>query len=119
MWSRSYLLIVDEFVEWVRTRDYYQGQIRFHQTVPPCHAETQGCELPSAIGTRLADEGIDDLYAHQAKTIDAVRRDQNIVLATPTASGKTLTYAVPALERARKRDGRTLYIGPQVALIND
>ena len=110
---------MDEFVEWLQTRDYYEGQIRFQRTVPARRAETQTCELSSAISTRLANEGIDNLYAHQARAIDAVRRDRNVVLATPTASGKTLTYAVPALERARKRDGRTLYIGPQVALIND
>lgn len=41
------------------------------------------------------------------------------MLATPTASGKSLAYTIPALERARNRGGRTLYIGPQVALIND
>ena len=110
---------MDDFVEWLRTRDYYEGQIRFQRTVLPRRAETQSCELSSALSARLAAEGIDDLYAHQVRAIDAVRRDQNVVLATPTASGKTLTYALPALERARRRDGRTLYIGPQVALIND
>lgn len=51
--------------------------------------------------------------------IEAIRRGQNVVLATPTASGKSLTYTLPALEHARDHDGRTLYIGPQAALIND
>jgi len=41
------------------------------------------------------------------------------VLATETASGKSLAYAVPAFEAAMDRGGRTLYIGPQNALIAD
>jgi ATP-dependent helicase YprA (DUF1998 family) len=41
------------------------------------------------------------------------------VLATPTASGKSLAYMVPALEQAIETGANTLYLGPQVALIND
>src|SRR5699024_6575086 len=44
---------------------------------------------------------------------------ENAVIATPTASGKSLIYTVPAVERALDHDGRTLYIAPQRALIND
>ncbi|MGM0718214.1 MAG: DEAD/DEAH box helicase [Halobacteriota archaeon] len=110
---------MEEFVAWIRNRDYYEGQIRFQREVPPRRAETRPYELNSAISTLLADQGIDELYAHQVEAIDALDRGDNVVLATPTASGKSLTYTIPALERARERDGRTLYIGPQVALIND
>ncbi|WP_254840077.1 DEAD/DEAH box helicase [Natronomonas marina] len=70
-------------------------------------------------GSQLADRGINELYAHQTDAIEAVRDGQNVVLATPTASGKSLAYTIPAIERAHDHDGRTLYIGPQVALIND
>ena len=71
------------------------------------------------ITDHLADRGIDELYAHQTDAIETVRNGRNVVLATPTASGKSLAYTIPALERAHDHDGRTLYIGPQVALIND
>jgi len=110
---------VDEFVDWVRNREYYTDQIQFQRAASARSPETRPCEMDSAVTGQLADRGIDELYAHQADAIEAIRRGQNVVLATPTASGKSLTYTIPALERARDHDGRTLYIGPQVALIND
>ena len=110
---------MDEFVDWVRHRDYYHNQIQFQRSIPARRPETRSCEMAPEVTAQLADRGIDELYAHQADAIDAVRRGQNVVLATPTASGKSLTYTIPAIERARDHDGRTLYIGPQVALIND
>ena len=110
---------MDEFVDWVRHRNYYNDQIQFQQSVAARRPETRECDLDPAVTARLTDQGIDELYAHQADAIEAIRRGQNVVLATPTASGKSLTYTVPAIERARNHDGRTLYIGPQVALIND
>jgi DEAD/DEAH box helicase domain-containing protein len=110
---------VDEFVDWIQDREYYRDQIQFQREIPARPPETQPYEMDPDITAQLTDRGIDELYAHQADAIEAVRDGGNIVLATPTASGKSLAYTVPALERARDHDGRTLYIGPQVALIND
>jgi len=110
---------VEEFVERRRDRGYYRDQIRFRRTAPARGPETRPFEMDARIADRLADRGIDELYAHQVEAIEAVRAGRNVVLATPTASGKSLAYAVPALERADDHDGRTLYVGPQVALIND
>jgi DEAD/DEAH box helicase domain-containing protein len=53
------------------------------------------------------------------RAIESVRAGRNAVLATPTASGKSLAYTVPAFERALGRRATTLYIAPQVALIED
>ena len=116
---RAYYHSVDEFVEWVQDRDYYQDQIQFQRDIPARSPVTRSCKMDPHVTDQLADRGIDKLYAHQADAIEAARDDQNVVLATPTASGKSLTYTLPALKRARDHDGRTLYIGPQVALIND
>jgi hypothetical protein len=112
-------MVVDEFVDWLRNREYYTDQIQFQRSIPARRPETRSCEMNPAVTARLADRGIDELYAHQADAIDAVRGGRNVVLATPTASGKSLTYTIPAIEGARDHDGRTLYVGPQVALIND
>jgi DEAD/DEAH box helicase domain-containing protein len=110
---------VDDFVEWVGQRDYYHDQIQFQREIPGRTRVTRSCEMDPLITDRLADRGIGELYAHQTDAIDAVRNGRNVVLATPTASRKSLAYTIPALERAHDHDGRTLYIGPQVALIND
>lgn len=119
MRSHHYTLTVDEFVEWVQDRDYYHDQIQFQREVDPRCPVTRSCTMDAQVTDLLGDRGIDNLYAHQVDAIEAVRNGQNVVLATLTASGKSLTYTIPALERARDHDGRMLYIGPQVALIND
>ncbi len=59
-------------------------------------------------------------YTHQAEAIDHARAGRNVVLATPTASGKTLCFNVPVLDRAlREPDARALYIFPTKALAQD
>jgi DEAD/DEAH box helicase domain-containing protein len=110
---------VDDTIAWLRERPYYEGQIVDARTVPGRAATTDDCDLDSRLAGVLAEEGITDLYAHQTAAIDAVRSGDNAVLATETASGKSLAYTVPAFERALDRRATTLYVAPQVALIND
>ncbi|HEX9766828.1 MAG TPA: DEAD/DEAH box helicase, partial [Nitriliruptorales bacterium] len=59
--------------------------------------------------------GIDGFYSHQAEAIDLLRARRHTVVATGTASGKSLCYHVPLLEAAL--DGGTgLYLAPTRAL---
>jgi DEAD/DEAH box helicase domain-containing protein len=45
----------------------------------------------------LADRGIAKLYSHQAESFELVQQGHNLVVVTPTASGKTLCYNLPVL----------------------
>ncbi|WP_255195605.1 DEAD/DEAH box helicase [Halorarius litoreus] len=110
---------MDETVAWLRARPYYDGQLCDQRTRPGTTARTRPVEMDARLESTFADRGIDELYEHQADAVDAIRDGRNVVLATPTASGKSLAYTVPAFERAMDHVGTTLYIGPQVALIND
>ena len=110
---------MDDTVEWLQGRPYYEGQLVDHRVVDGREASYRDLDLEERLSGALAGEGIDRLYAHQGEAIEAVRRGKNAVLATQTASGKSLAYTVPAFERAMDHLGTTLYIGPQVALIND
>lgn len=110
---------MDDIVSWLRDRPYYAGQLETHRVVAGRSGTTRSNSLHPRVERALAEVGITDLYAHQADAIDALRADQNVVLATPTASGKSLAYTVQAFERALERGTTTLYIAPQVALIND
>jgi DEAD/DEAH box helicase domain-containing protein len=110
---------VNDLVDWLRTRPFYDGQIAAHQTVPAREATTTTVDLESRLESALEDRGIESLYGHQGEAIEAIRDGDNVVVATETASGKSLAYTVPAFEQAMDHGGRTLYIGPQNALIAD
>lgn len=110
---------MDDTIAWLRERPYYEGQIVDERTVPGRSARTADCDVDDRLAGVLADGGIEDLYAHQVAAIEAVRSGENVVLATETASGKSLAYTVPAFERALDRRATALYVAPQVALIND
>jgi DEAD/DEAH box helicase domain-containing protein len=110
---------VDDTIAWLRDRPYYEGQIADERTVPGRAAQFADVDVEQRLAGVLADDGIDRLYSHQARAIDAVRDGDNVVLATETASGKSLAYTVPAFERALDRRATALYVAPQVALIND
>ena len=68
----------------------------------------------------LDKSGIKDLYTHQADAIKKIRDGKNIVITTPTASGKTLCFNIPVLEKTGAEENtRALYIYPAKALSND
>ena len=110
---------MEDTVAWLRDRPYYDGQVQDHQRLSGRTATFRDVEVDSRLASVLADEGIEQFYRHQAAATEAVRDGQNTVLATRTASGKSLAYTIPAFERALADKRCTLYIAPQVALIND
>jgi DEAD/DEAH box helicase domain-containing protein len=65
-------------------------------------------------------KSIHDLYSHQAVTAEGVRNGKNVVVVTPTASGKTLCYNLPVLHAVLENpDTRALYLFPTKALAQD
>jgi DEAD/DEAH box helicase domain-containing protein len=85
----------------------------------PTYAATSR-ELPATLVEALAACGIERLFAHQAHAIDAARAGENVVVATPTASGKSLVFALPVLEAALDGHGATaLFVYPTKALAQD
>jgi len=110
---------VERTIEWLRERPYYEGQVvdeRRFEGREPVHRDL---DVEDRLADALAGRGIERPYRHQARAIEAVRDGEDVVLATPTASGKSLAYTVPAFEGAMARGARTLYVGPQNALVND
>ncbi len=110
---------MDETIDWLRGRPYYDGQVEAHRTLPGRDGDFADVDLEGRLESALESRGIDRLYRHQVEAVEEVRRGGNVVVATPTASGKSLAYTVPAFERAMDHGGRTLYVAPQNALIND
>lgn len=86
--------------------------------------EAQWAEFPSWVHTdlraALAAKGIGQLYTHQAIAAEAVHAGRNVVVVTPTASGKTLCYNLPILNSILEdADTRALYLFPTKALAQD
>ena len=76
--------------------------------------------LDPRIRAGLAARGIERLYTHQAEAIEAVHAGEDVVVVTPTASGKTLCYALPVLQAiAEDPAARALFLFPTKALGQD
>src|SRR5262245_19033836 len=76
--------------------------------------------LPRELSAALAATGIDRLYSRQVEAIDAARAGENVLVATPTASGKSLVFALPVLEAVMEGEGATaLFLYPTKALAHD
>ncbi len=76
--------------------------------------------LDPRIRDGLAQRGIEQLYTHQADAIEAVHAGRDVVVVTPTASGKTLCYALPVLQAiADDPASRALFLFPTKALGQD
>src|SRR5579859_2438332 len=86
--------------------------------------EAQWAEFPgwvtAELKTAYAAKGIRQLYTHQASAAESVHAGKNVVVVTPTASGKTLCYNLPILnEILENPDTRALYLFPTKALAQD
>ncbi|MBS3920972.1 MAG: DEAD/DEAH box helicase [Deltaproteobacteria bacterium] len=76
--------------------------------------------LHSLLKEALRSEGIESLYSHQAEAIQYVQEGRNVVIVTPTASGKTLCYNLPVLDRKLSDpSSKAFYLFPTKALSQD
>src|SRR5215204_1221827 len=80
--------------------------------------------FPESLDPRIAEalraRGITELYSHQALAWARVQKGENVVVVTPTASGKTLCYNLPVLQTLLQQpDARVLYLFPTKALAQD
>ena len=81
-------------------------------------------DFPVTLNYRLIEamksRGINQLYSHQTEAIESVLDGENIVIVTPTASGKTLCYNLPVLNEILKNpESRAIYLFPTKALSQD
>jgi DEAD/DEAH box helicase domain-containing protein len=97
-------------------------KIVHHRRVEGCAAQYAqlAAPLPVELASALAATGIERLFTHQVEALDAVFAGENVLVATPTASGKSLVFAVPALAAALEGGGATsLFLYPTKALAQD
>ncbi|MGZ4389072.1 MAG: DEAD/DEAH box helicase, partial [Gaiellaceae bacterium] len=97
-------------------------ELAYLTTEQPRAARTAA--LPDALHPKLrealARQGIEQLYAHQAESYDAVRAGRHVIVTTGTASGKTLAFNLPVLDAlAADPKSRAVYLYPTKALAQD
>ena len=86
---------------------------------PAAHAPIPA-DVALPVRDALRRRGIEQLYSHQAEAFTLARSGQHVVVATPTASGKSLCFNLPVLDRfAREPEARALYLFPTKALSRD
>ena len=93
-----------------------------HEVIParPAQHDEWPDWLDGRIRGALERRGLERPYIHQAEAIEAVRAGRDIVVVTPTASGKTVCYAVPVLQAlAEDPASRALFLFPTKALGQD
>ncbi|MBD3398719.1 MAG: DEAD/DEAH box helicase [Candidatus Coatesbacteria bacterium] len=100
-------------------RPPYRESITHWRVLPPRTA--QYADFPDFLHPRLVEviraTGIERLYTHQREAIELIGAGENVVIQTPTASGKTLCYNLPVLDAVlRDPDSRALYLFPTKAL---
>jgi DEAD/DEAH box helicase domain-containing protein len=113
---------VAQFLQQIKNRRFYEDQIVHVERIPARRAWYAGLDrpLPRQLNKAVEWAGMARLYVHQAEAINAIRRGEHVVVATPTASGKTLIYNLPVIERCMLNwRSRALYLFPTKALAQD
>ncbi len=102
--------------EWLKSLELYEGQIAAFSYFP-ARAKGETVHYEGRFATILETLHVTP-YRHQAEALTLLEAGHNLVVATPTASGKSLSYQVPTLH-ALQRGGAALYLFPTKALAHD
>lgn len=101
---------------WLKSLEFYEGQIAAFSTFPP-RAKGEAAFYEGRFKSVLSTLAITP-YRHQVEAFARLEAGHNLVVATPTASGKSLSYQVPTLH-ALQQGGTALYLFPTKALAHD
>jgi DEAD/DEAH box helicase domain-containing protein len=113
--------MIEKIVNKLERDPRFQDRVSYIEILPespPVYGEVTP-PLPESILTYLDTLQI-RLYSHQCEAIQKLRAGKNIIITTPTASGKTLAFTIPIFERMYTNTTSTaLYVYPTKALSND
>lgn len=112
----------EQLIDYIQSDPQFENRIQSVSHVPGKSA--QFGDFPKGLDVDLVQGvqslGISELYSHQARAVEAALDGENTVVVTPTASGKSLTYILPVLQKKRKNPlSRSLFLFPTKALSQD
>jgi len=111
----------EDFLKFIKSQDFYSGQISHIEHIPELRARFENLDKPlrKRLERWLSNNNI-KLWRHQADAINSIRKGNNTVVVTSTASGKSLCYNLPVLDSLLNNEKSTaLYIFPTKALARD
>ncbi len=112
----------DAFLAHLKSLPTYKGQIAHIEHIPPREAVYGDLAEPlvNELQACLDKNGLAKLYCHQSEAINKVLRGQNVMVATSSASGKTLCYNIVVMQALiTEPRSRALYLFPTKALAQD
>lgn len=112
---------LSQYINNIKTKSEFRNAFVYHRYLPP-QVPLYGPQLSfhHDINKTMNRFGIRRLYTHQVEAINHLRQGDNVLVATPTASGKSLVYNLMVLEELLKnRELRALYLFPLKALEQD
>ncbi|NMB19715.1 MAG: DEAD/DEAH box helicase [Firmicutes bacterium] len=113
---------VESVLEKIEKNPRFMSNVTFRHTIPAQEGVYEPIPpfLPDKLQELLMQKGITKLYSHQAAALNGVREGRDIVVVTPTASGKTLCYNLPVTQALLDdEEARALYLFPTKALAQD
>ncbi len=114
--------MLNDFLGWLKLAGGFDWQIE-HQRMFP-EADPSLRDVPTGLHPQvyglLENAGIERVYSHQAEAIELAKAGNDIVVSTSTASGKTLCFQIPVLDRLLSDpNARALFLFPLKALERD
>jgi DEAD/DEAH box helicase domain-containing protein len=113
---------MQSFIEFLKTAQLPGARLVHHEFILSRKAVYGNVQPPLTppLKSALAKLNITRLYSHQAESLTSLRKGENVVVATPTASGKSLIYNLALVELlSQEAAGHGLYLFPLKALAQD
>ncbi len=113
---------IRDYIRALEKSPKFGSQIVCHRILEPCSPSFKSPDsaLDERVTSALEKSHITDLYAHQAEAVDLIAKHRDLVVATPTASGKSLIYNIPILQHYLSESPfHALYLFPLKALAQD
>ncbi len=113
---------VTEYLQALKSSPRLGQQVVHHEELDeiPASFGKNRINWPGPLEDAIEKMGIEKLYQHQVSATDAIRNGDNVIVSTPTASGKSLIYNLPVFEQImRSPDSTALYLFPLKALAQE
>lgn len=115
-------MTLEQLIDFLKSDPVISKNITFWKEVEPSpgHYVDFPAQLHPLLIKALEYKGIKKLYSHQLEAFQVLQDQKNVVIVTPTASGKTLCYNLPVLNTILENpDSRSIYLFPTKALSQD